>query len=352
VIAPASFRTRQQGHALLLLMLVMGLVIAAYLLSAFDSQTLRIAKDQKTAMALADAKTALIGWSAGHATMPGSLPCPDINNTGSSGTCTATSGLIGRLPWKTLGVVNLTDGSGECLWYAVSPLYRNTISVSSRLTNPVNSTTPGTIGIVGPDGTELPAPANAVVAVIMAPGDPLPGQERSGGVGTVCGGNTMAANYLEAAQGINNATGNAVGNQYKFIAGTASSTFNDKLIYITLDDLYRVVKKRMVKEILGNVAVHSGPVRYYDKQLGQQRYPCPSSSPNGNSNCANTVGFVNNSGMGLQYAALGSWLNNNGWFGLAAYTYLSPVHVQVRIADASSGYSCDANANVFTCASP
>lgn len=336
----------QHGVVLIMLVFLVGLAIAAFLVHALDANAIKIERDKKTVAALAEAKAALIGWSAGHATMPSALPCPDQNNTGSSGTCTATVGLIGRLPWKTLGINDLRDGSGECLWYALSPLYRNTIPVANRTSNKINSTIPGTITIRRADGSNFPAP---VIAVIIAPGSPLAGQDRSGAGSTVCGGNTTASNYLDITQGIDNSTGNVSGSSYTFIAGEASDTFNDRLIYITADEFYLTVRKRMVKEILGNVAVHAGPVKYFDTNI---YYPCPAATPAGSSDCSRTSGFVNNSGMGLQYAALGSWLANNDWFALATYSYPSFFHVKITLADALGSYSCDATLNIFTCASP
>ncbi|OGV73905.1 MAG: hypothetical protein A3B82_01075 [Methylophilales bacterium RIFCSPHIGHO2_02_FULL_57_10] len=339
----------QRGMMLIVLVFMLGIAATAYMVHALNGNTVRIERDKKTAAALAEAKAALIGWSAGHATMPGVLPCPDTSNTGIKGTCTASLGIIGRLPWKTLGINDLRDGNGECLWYALSPLYRNTITVGSRVSNPINSNIPGTITVKGADGTNFPAPVNPAIAVIIAPGAPLAGQDRSSASSTVCGGNTTTNNYLDTALGVNNATGNVSGSNYTFIAGAASDTFNDRLIYITADEFYRTVRKRMVKEVLGNVEIHAGPVKYFDTNT---TYPCPATTPTGSSDCSLTSGFVNNSGMGLQYAALGSWLANNGWFALTTYSYTGTTHVKAMVADALGSHSCDANLNVFTCASP
>jgi hypothetical protein len=73
--------------------------------------------------------------------------------------CNGASNVLGRLPWRSLKLERLTDGSGEPLWYAVSSGFGS----SSTITN--NST--GNIVI---DGS-----ANPVVAVIIAPGPALPG---------------------------------------------------------------------------------------------------------------------------------------------------------------------------------
>jgi hypothetical protein len=356
---------RQNGMTLIMLVFIVGMAATAYMVHALNGNTVKIERDKKTAAALAEAKVALIGWAVGNANapganMPGALLCPDTNNTGNPGTCTSTVGIIGRLPWKKLGVNDLRDGDGECLWYALSPVYRNTITVANRISNPLNSTISGTITVKDGDGTSLPTPINPVIAVIIAPGVPLTGQDRSSASSTVCGGNTTASNYLDAAQGINNSTGNVSGSNYTFIAGAASDTFNDKLIYITADELYRSVRKRMVKEILGNVTPPSGLADYYDSPPSSpsHSYPCPAATPTGNADCsisAGTPGFVpyNDPSLGpLQYSALGLWLTNNGWFALAAYSRYSSTHVKVTVTDPLGSYSCDANMNVFTCASP
>ncbi len=356
----ATQHNKQSGTALIIFFLVLILAGMAVLFSTLDSNGIKIERDKKTAAALAEAKAALLGWSAGHATMPGALPCPDTNNTGSKGACTVFAGIIGRLPWKTLGIIDLRDGNGECLWYALSPIYRDTIAVASRGPSPINSNIPGTIMVMGADGITLSVPVNPVIAVIIAPGAPLTGQDRSSAVSTVCGGNTTASNYLDSALGVNNSTGNVAGSNYTFIAGAASNTFNDRLIYITAAEFYQAVRKRIVKEILGNLDVPSGPVNYFnDVTKGNGTYPCPAATPTGNMDCTPPLPIVGNvpyndpnPAVSLQYATLGSWLTENGWFGLATYSYTNATHVKVTLADVLGSYSCDANANVFTCASP
>ena len=346
IITPST----QQGMTLIMLVLIVGLAATAFILNVLNANTVKIERDKKTAAALAEAKAALIGWSASNPNMPGALPCPDTANTGVSGACGASSGIIGRFPWKTLGSGDLRDGSGECLWYVLSPIYRNTIAAGSRISNPINSNVPGTVTVERADGTPL---VNPVLAVIIAPGPALAGQDRSSAVTSVCGGNSMASNYLDTALGINNATGNVSGSNYTFISGVASGSFNDRLVYITANEFYRTVRQRIVKEILGNVAIPAGPAKYYSTNTS---YPCPASTPAGSSDCPSLPlsHYINNSGMvpPLQYASLGTWLANNGWFTIANYTYTDANHVGLNMADGLGSYTCNANANVFTCTSP
>ncbi|MGB5082483.1 MAG: hypothetical protein WBO23_17280, partial [Burkholderiales bacterium] len=56
--------------------------------------------------------------------------------------------------------------------------------------------------------------------------------------------NYTASNYLESANGVNNSAVSAVANAVtRFIAGQFSNTFNDRLVYITRDELWAAIKK-------------------------------------------------------------------------------------------------------------
>src|SRR5450756_1626195 len=121
---------RQRGQALILVLLLLSVAAGAVLFSFFNSTKVTLDNDQKTADALALAKTALIGYAlrgndgATNPQRPGEFPCPDTNNDGNAdGTCVA--GRLGRIPWKTLGIPEPKDGAGETLWYAVADLFRS-----------------------------------------------------------------------------------------------------------------------------------------------------------------------------------------------------------------------------------
>ena len=343
----------QQGIALLVLVFFIALATIAYLVKSIDTGSIKNHRNKKTAIVLSVAKTALIGYLVDNQSKPGTLPCPDINNDGSGDTSGTNScaGYIGRLPSKQLGLAMLEDADGECLWYAISPVFRNQMTAANRALNPINGTTLGSLTLVDNSGNALPASVNPVIAVVISPGAPVAGQNRSGAVTTYCSGDSVATKYLDIKGAVNNATGNVAGNNYTFILGNQDNTFNDRFVYIKASDIYSTLRNRMVKEILGNVSVHSGVVDYYDSYT---IYPCPSASQTGNSDCTLLTGFVpyNDATLPLQYAALGSWLVDNNWFGLASYTYYSPTHVKVTVADAFGSNSCDANMNTFTCTSP
>mgnify|MGYP003347978207 CR=1 FL=1 len=143
---------------------------------------------------------------------PGTLPCADTDNDGSADSpCgAATETAIGRFPWKQLGLADLRDGAGECLWYAVAPQFKNAANAYSVYA-PRNANTVGGIAAYDGSGNPLAVPAGGIAAVIIAPGEALDGQTRTAAGSTACGGNTNAAAYLDAAGGISNATGNGLG---------------------------------------------------------------------------------------------------------------------------------------------
>jgi len=343
---------KQKGIALIIFALILALVVTAYLISQLDGTSIKIEREKKTAAALAEAKAALIGYLISNS-FPGTLLCSDTNNDGSADNISGVGCVanIGRLPWSDLGLAEPKDADGECLWYALSPIFNNQMSMANRILNPINSLTAGTITLLDNAGSALPASINPVIAVVVAPGLPVSGQSHSGVTTTFCTGNSIASNYLDNTGGINNATGNVVGNNYTFILGSLSNSFNDRFAYITANEVYPTLKKRIIKEILGNVAAPNGLVDYYNTNAV---YPCPSATPTGNSiapPCTPLSGYVpyNDTVLNLQYLSLGSWLTINGWFPRATYTYYTPVHVRVTITDAFGSNYCDANGNIYTC---
>ncbi len=274
MVEPAS-RGKQRGLALLFLLILIGMAGAFFLINTMNKSNaaLSLARDQKTQAALDLAKQALLAYaatvgaeksmdaSATNPGVPGYLPCPDQGSVflpegSQAGTCgSALVSTIGKLPWYTLGLEPLRDASGECLLYAVSGTYKNNpngVTTNSATSNMMNWDTPGWFDVLAPGGSTYltggsTSPSSRAVAVIFAPGPPLSGQSRPSISGTNCGGDYNAAHYLdlETASGINNSTVPTVANAItQFIAGQASDTFNDRLIYITRDELWSAIKKR------------------------------------------------------------------------------------------------------------
>ena len=175
---------RQGGFALLAIISLIVLMSAYLLVKQLNASAGRTADNRNhNAKVLNQAKQALIGWVALNAAQtdnnPGRLPCPEaINsiNTSSEGVsapqiallgpppvpATPNCFVVGRLPWRTLGLDKLVDATAEPLWYVVSPGWA--LQNSSTLLLNINSDFPGQIAVDG-----QPAP-NDVVALIIAPG--------------------------------------------------------------------------------------------------------------------------------------------------------------------------------------
>jgi hypothetical protein len=187
------------------------------------------AAERVTQEALAAASRALIGRAAMDGDRPGSLPCPDTDDDGEADLWDRTGihcpGYVGRLPWKTLGLPPLRDGSGELLWYALSPTLRDHPTMQ-----PINSVEPSAqIRIVGTE------PALDVAAVVIAPGAVLPGQVRN------AAGARDPANYLEGH--------NATSGDNVYETALASAGFNDRVLAIGRAQLFDVVERRVANEI-------------------------------------------------------------------------------------------------------
>lgn len=165
----------QRGAALLVLVGLIGLLAMATLARALSSPPGAEAA-LATESALARAREALIAYASWEDNSPGSLPCPDLNNDGVAELSCSED--VGRLPWRTLGLGPLTDGAGECLWYARSPTFSNGIPTSQRDGSAgrpfLNPATPGQITEAGSTG----ATGALLVAIVIAPGLPLAGQTR------------------------------------------------------------------------------------------------------------------------------------------------------------------------------
>ena len=195
MVSPAG---RQKGAAAILLLTVVVLGIAWFAVGALSKTPVGTAeREVVTGEALRAGKQALLAYVAQYAARsntaePGQMPCPEsvtLANPGEASTsCSASAVVVGRLPWRTLGIDPLRDGQGEPLWYMMRG-FRNP---------PINFSTPG----------QLTHNGAAVVALIFAPGSPLntladPGTPPAGCSKLnqqVAGRNTAAlsaANFLE-----------------------------------------------------------------------------------------------------------------------------------------------------------
>src|SRR5688572_6713511 len=126
-IARDTFK-KSNGAALLIMLGILLIALTTVAISRLSLNKIAIERGDVTATALGQAREALLGYAVrvqllGVTDLPlGTLPCPDTNNDGASnfnattGVCTSQRGL---LPYVTLGLPELRDGSGALLWYAV-----------------------------------------------------------------------------------------------------------------------------------------------------------------------------------------------------------------------------------------
>jgi len=130
------------------------------------------------------------------------------------------------------------------LWYAVSGTFKY-----SPQTDLMNGDNNGLIEVVSENGTIFLAggsPEKLAAAVVIAPGSAIGGQSRTTVPNTFeCGGNYVAANYLDSRARVNNAavspTANAVS---RLITGEESESFNDRMIFISPEEIFEAIRKR------------------------------------------------------------------------------------------------------------
>ena len=154
--------------------------------------------------------------------------------------------------------MDLRDGSGERLWYALSPNFRDHASAP-----PLNSDTAGQLTVTGASTT------TGVVAIIFAPGE-LRGTQ----VGDTANANNVA-NYLEGENNNGDLT---------FTTALASTTFNDRLLTITSDNVFNVVTARVAGEVRSALEQYRTANGYYpfaNKYTAGTPYTCETNLQDG-----------------------------------------------------------------------
>lgn len=284
--------SKQKGVTLILMAFLIGLLVTAFVIKSFDVASINSLRDANASKILADAKTALIGYSLsriGAGERPGDMPSPDRlltpnesppvggspNYDGAIDSCTGIGTVamncFGRLPWQALGmsIPNPTqnDELGLMPWFAVSA---NLIDVCLQELNPniLNYVYPGSypVGCPGtPVSGVLPHPwltvrdakgnilSNRVAIVLLLPGQAINGQTRP--LAPLNG----APSYLDAvtvpagcaAPCIPGTYSNAdADNDFIMASGVAGSIAdaNDRILYITIDELINALIKRSAGE--------------------------------------------------------------------------------------------------------
>jgi len=272
-----------QGGFALIALLALAALISAFLIASalnFTSAGISNEREDRSMSALRKAKAALIAYAAneqwqlyktpGTYFQPGALPCPDQDDDGDPDcTGSTTASMIGRLPFKTLGIDDLRDASGERLWYALSHDFRK-MRCTVPPAAPVNGCTrinSDTLGQLTVTGT---APASNVVAVLFAPGAALSTQNRPSD--PLDPAHNSPTNYLE---GFN--LDNPLNVNYVFTSNALpSDTFNDRVLVITQADLMAAVEPAVAANIERDVKPLLGD--YFNK-WGAYPFAVPFASP-------------------------------------------------------------------------
>jgi len=298
----------QRGVVLLGLLFAIIATVAGILLTGWNTRQAVELREARTQKALQQAKEALIGYAAAYANAPGRLPCPeDETRIGTllegqaKGSCTTPPSRIGRLPWRTLKTGPLVDGSGESLWYVLSPGFSSA---------PVNHLTVGQLTV---NGT-----ANAAVALIIAPGSPTGAQQRTEPSAT---NPPLAVDYLDLSNASNG----------PFVTTGPASAFNDRVSVLSANELFATINRVVLAEIRGlDDQAPNLPVRGLRRHfLDNGEFPWATTGSSGSA-------VPNTASGGLPYADLNYlgnsiWLANNGWLSLVSYTRLAPNRAQIQL---------------------
>ncbi|MDP5241226.1 hypothetical protein Q9Q94_16925 [Uliginosibacterium sp. 31-16] len=280
-----------------------------------------------TLKALQTARELLLARALAEDNTPGALPCPSPDESGSTVTECApnTTGVIGRLPWKTLGTTPLLDGDGECLWYALSVPQRNGVPAQCRddshdgealclsvpATPPIN---PATV-------PSLVANGEKVVAVLFAPSRSLSTQT---GRGSGSGGCRSGSpdQFLESP-----------GTSGTAVSTTISSPQpggNDQILVITQQDVMKVVAARFLRRLADSgIAFTDGPLadtrgltspsqQAFDLKLLTTQDTPNYAKATGSAACPRTSTLVDGLPSSLNYKHPVSTLCLNDW-----YTWIS-----------------------------
>jgi len=318
----------QKGAVVILMAFIIGLGATAYLLKAFNASNLQAEQDKKTYQTLSEAKSALIAWAVSHPNVPGMMPWPDRNTDldfegdnaydGKSDCVTTafqSSYLLGQLPWRAQSNPCVTphtglgsdfrDGQGNHLWYAVSRNlvydYENAQApvINPGMINPPHAITPylrqgGTesypwLRVLDRNGNLI---SDRVAAVIIAPGNPIGGQNRSASAPNA---NEFLDSFKIGAANYKNSDAALVDED--FIMGDDSRNvsindptfvqpyhFNDKLVYITIDELMTALEKRVGEEVRNALKRYHDANGYYPfaAKLGSTKfYACETNNQTG-----------------------------------------------------------------------
>ena len=255
----------QRGFALIALLALAALIASFLIASALNLTSAGNSneREDRSMSALRKAKAALIAYAASEQWQlyktpstyfqPGALPCPDQDDDGDADCFGSnTASMIGRVPFKTLGIDDLRDASGERLWYALSHDFRKNQCPGTGCTT-INSDTLGQLTVTGT------APATQVVAIVFAPGQAIQGQTRDPTNASV---HNDPLNYLDGPPNLSNPV-----NYIFTTSALPSDTFNDRVLVITQAELMAAVEPVVAARIERDIKLYitqnySGAIAY------------------------------------------------------------------------------------------
>lgn len=310
-----SIKQTQRGAVFIIMLVILVMGVAAILVTSLSKVALHTERDRTSSDLLSQAKDVVIGYAlngTGGAQRPGDLLYPDVlsetppnydgnteggclNSLQANGLPPISSGAsmrcLGRLPWKVFNMPitspSENDSTGFMPWYAISANMVDT-GITPFNSELLSSAPHPWLTVRDMKGNVL---SNRVAFIIFAPGAALPGQSRPS---SPLGG---ANQYLDsisvpatcAAPCVPGTYNNfdmdddfIMGDEHRWIDDPAnpgrqiedsSYHFNDKLLYVTIDDLMPLIEKRIAREVKSCLDVYAA-----DSTNTSHRYPWAASA--------------------------------------------------------------------------
>ncbi len=269
----------QRGFVLWPLLLLFGIGAGALMLSDLDALGHKLRREERTANTLSHARGALLGYFI-QQLQTYYLPLPDFG-LGPEGTkspnfsnnCNGCP-VVGRLPWKTLGLEPMRDAASECLWYAVAGRFKEHPTPRPPLNwdtweNDAYDGQSGRLRIAQADGS---VSSEQYAALVIAPGRLLAGQSRHTAGGVLCSGNYDPRNYLDPwnlAHGIGGRANYfpsdpnhrvANNSQDKEFIIASDEYHNDLILGITATELFDLALAQGLTRLLADAQFSSIPI--------------------------------------------------------------------------------------------
>ena len=343
---PSKAINKQQGVALLLIMMIVIVTGSSLVLATANYQNQRQVEQIDTLQDMYYAKEALIAYALQHNANypgqgPGRLPCPDTDNDGDAeASCNETVGqYLGRLPefavlpsGSRYNFSNTNPGIDQQFWYAVTPAFHMTGTAAG-----LNTTTNPFFTIDGVGDSDGDA-YNDVVAVIFAPGEAVNGQIRV---------SNDADDYLE---GDNQDGVNFIRND----PAIASENFNDQFVTITRNEIVTAAAMKAAMDVKDSLD------GFYDDGMNYIFYisffhpNCASAwnffmntYPRDNANTGMCITQTEQQGYDSALASYASaWYAGEAWDTVDSYNYVNATQATVTFTDCNIVFTINRNTGI------